>query len=223
MKATWKTIHKLLGKGKVASCSSLAVDNQLTSDPLAIANHFNNHFASIVNKLVDNRPLSLHNFKKYLGTSSTESMYLNSTSLFEIKNVLLELKSNSSSGIDETLSSVLKSTPDNILQALAHIFNLSLSCGEYISAFKVAKVVPVFKKGSPTEVNNYRPISLFPVSSKVLEKIMHRRVTSCFTQQNFFFKFQFGFRKNHSPSLANTLLTEYIVKAFENRKFWMYF
>ena len=106
----------------------------------------------------------------------------------------------------------------NILQALAHIFNLSLSCGEYISAFKVAKVVPVFKKGNPTEVNNYRPISLLPVMSKVFEKIMHRRVTLFLTQQNFFFKLQFGFRKNRFTSLANTLLTEYIVEAFENRE-----
>ena len=57
MKATWKTINKLLGKGKVASCSSLVVDNQLTSDSLAIANYFNNHFASIASKLVDNLPL----------------------------------------------------------------------------------------------------------------------------------------------------------------------
>ena len=218
MKATWKTINKLLGKGKVASCSSLVVDSQLTSDSLAIANYFNNHFASIASKLVDNLLPSLHNFREYLGTSSADSMYLNPTSLLEIKNILLELKSTSSSGIDEIPSSVLKSTPDNILQALAHIFNLSLSRGEYISAFKIAKIVPVFKKGNPTEVNNYRPISLLPVMSKVLEKIMHRRVTSFLTQQNFFFKLQFGFRKNHSTSLANTLLTEYIVEAFENRK-----
>ena len=92
-------------------------------------------------------------------------MYFNPTSLLEVKNILLELKSKSSSGIDEIPSSVLKNTPDNVLQALAHIFNLSLSCGEYISAFKIAKVVPVFKKGNPTEENNYRPISLLPVMS----------------------------------------------------------
>ena len=105
-----------------------------------------------------------------------------------------------------------------MLQAVAHVFNLSSSCGKYIPVFKIAKVVPVFKKGNPTEVNNYRPISLLSVMSKVLEKIMHRRVTSFLTQLNFFFKLQFGFRKNHSTSLANTLLTEYIVEAFENRK-----
>ena len=65
------------------------VDNLLTSHPLAIANYFNNHFASIASKLVDNLPPSLHNFKEYLGISSADFMYLNPTSLLEVKNVLL--------------------------------------------------------------------------------------------------------------------------------------
>ena len=67
---------------------------------------------------------------------------------------------------------VLKSTPENILLALAHIFNLSLSSGKFIDAFKVAKVIPVFKKGSTYDVNKYRPISLLLVLSKILEKIV---------------------------------------------------
>ena len=92
-------------------------------------------------------------------------MYLNPTSLFGVKNALLELKSKSSSGIDEIPFLVLKSTPDNILLALAHVFNFSLSCGVYISAFEVAKVISVFKKGSPSEVNNYRPLESTYVES----------------------------------------------------------
>ena len=112
----------------------------------------------------------------------------------------------------ELMTSVLKSTitPNNILQALAHVFNLCLSCVEYISVLKLQKSFQFLKKGSLIEVNNYRPISWLPAMSKVLEKIMHRCVTSFLIQQNFFFRFQFGFRKNHSTSLATTLLTEYI-------------
>ena len=142
-------------------------------------------------------------------------MYLNPTSLFEVKNVLLELESKFSSGIDKIPSLVLKSTPDNLLLALAHVFNLSLSYEECISALKVAKVIPVFTKGCPTEVNNYRPI---PVMSKVLKKILLCLVTSFLIQRNLFFKFQFGFRKNHFTGPANTLLTECIIEAFENQK-----
>ena len=68
--------------------------------------------------------------------------------------------------------SVIKSTPDNILFTLSHVFNLSIMQGKCINYFKKAKVIPVHKKGPKHDVNNYRPISLLPAMSKILEKIM---------------------------------------------------
>ena len=61
----------------------------------------------------------------------------------------------------------------HILIALSHIFNLLIAQGVYLDAFKTAKVIPILKKGSALDVNNYRPISLLPALSKILEKIMH--------------------------------------------------
>ena len=82
----------------------------------------------------------------------------------------------------------------------------------------------MFKIGSPTEVNNYRPISLLSVMSKVLEKIMPRRLTSFLTQQNFFFKFQFGLEENHSTGMRiPCLLRTYLKRLKIGRKFWVYF
>ena len=112
-------------------------------------------------------PIS-HNFKEYLPLSSSNSLYFNPTSPLEIKRIIADLKSKNSSGMDGISSKALKYTPDNILWVIAHIFNLSLSNGEFINAFKLVKVVPVFKKGSTYDVNNYRPISLLPVLSKIL-------------------------------------------------------
>ena len=117
--------------------------------------------------------------------------------------------------MDGIPSKALKCTPDNILLAIAHIFKLSLSNGEFIDAFKVAKVVPVFKKGSIYDVNNYRPTSLLPVLSKILEKLVYKRLVSFFNGLSFFHKNQFGFRKNFSTSHATTLLVEIITTAFE--------
>ena len=74
--------------------------------------------------------------------------------------------------MDGIPSKVLKSTPENIRIALAHIFNLSICSGKFIDAFKVAKVMPVFKKGSTYDFNNYRLINLLSVLSKFLEKIV---------------------------------------------------
>ena len=80
--------------------------------------------------------------------------------------------------------------------------------GKFITAFKKAKVIPVFKKGRHKDVANYRPISLLSVMSKILEKIMYVQVISFLNQQNFFNNFQFGFRKNHSTSHACSLMIE---------------
>jgi len=65
---------------------------------------------------------------------------------------------------------VVKCTPNNILKAFSYVFNLSLVQGTFTSCFKTAKVIPIFKKGDPKNIANYRPISLLPYFSKILEK-----------------------------------------------------
>ena len=68
----------------------------------------------------------------------------------------------------------------------------------------------MFKKGSTYDVNNYRPICLLSVRSKILEKIVYKRLVSFLIRQNFFHQNQFGFRKKYSTSHATTLLVENI-------------
>ena len=146
------------------------------------------------------------------------TLYLYPTSLTEIKKLISNLRPKKSTGTDEIPPTILKSTPDNILIALTHVFNLSLDCGEFISDFKTAKVAPIHKKGSVTNVCNYRPISLLCSLSKILKKFIYNRVVLFLKKQNFFYKYQFGFNKNHSISHATSLLIENIAKAFENKE-----
>ena len=120
--------------------------------------------------------------------------------------------------MDGIPTSVLKNSPDNILTALFHIVNLSLSQGIFFPSFETAKVIPVFKKDCATDVNNYRPISLLPAMSKILEKVMYKLVMSFLTQQRFFYNGQFGFRKKHDTNHAVTWLVKNIVKAFKNKQ-----
>ena len=221
LKKTWKNINSLLGKKKLNPCSTLKIDNQLTSDAVTIANHFNLHFVEGGTKLVNKLPPTSHNFKEFLPFRIPNSLYFNPTAPLEIKRIVTDLKSKNSYGMDGIPSKVLKSTPENILLALAHIFNLSLSSGKFIDAFKVAKVIPVFKKGSTYDVNNYRPISLLSVLSKILEKIAYKRLVSFLIRQNFFHKNQFGIRKKYLTSHATTLLVENITAAFEKSNVWL--
>ena len=87
-------------------------------------------------------------------------------------------------------------------QRNCHIFNLSLSSGIFPSALKIAKVIPIFKKGSHSELGNYRRISLLKIFGKILEHIASARINSYFTKYNLFYDLQFGFRAKHSTNLA---------------------
>ena len=92
-------------------------------------------------------------------------------------------------GTDEVPLSILKTTPDNVLFALTHVFNLSLINGNrdhFISGFKTAKFVPIYKKGNITNVCNYCPISLLCSMSKILEKLVYNQVISFLNKQSFF-------------------------------------
>ena len=71
---------------------------------------------------------------------------------------------------------LLKLIKSPISKPLELLFNHSLSTGKVPQNFKIARVIPVFKKGSKTDINNYRPISLISVYNKLLEKLVYKRV-----------------------------------------------
>jgi len=91
---------------------------------------------------------------------------------------------------------------------LLYIFNLSFNCGEVPQSLKIAKVVPLYKKGDKDNPGNYRPISLLSIFAKMLEKLMYRRLYNYLHKQNILYKYQFGFRKGYSTSLALTELLD---------------
>ena len=221
IRKTWQIINNLLGKPKNHNCTSLNVDGQISANEALMANHFNIHFATVGSVLSKNIKYSSSGtkFNKFLGSSYPHCMYINPTCVPEIKKILSVMQSKNSCGLDEIPMSILKRSPDNILFILCHIFNLSLAQGKFICDFKKAKVIPVHKKGSKLDVNNYRPISLLPVMSKILERIVYKRLHSFLNQAKFFHQHQFGFRKKHSTSNALTVMIEHVTKAFEEKKY----
>ena len=121
-------------------------------------------------------------------------MYVWLTCLMEVKNILINSKPKLSAGFDEIPLKLLKSSPDNIIMALSHIFNLST--GKVISDFKIDKMIPLYKKCDTSAINNYKPISSLSNISKILEKIMYRRVISFLNRHNFFSKINLVSEKN---------------------------
>ena len=105
--------------------------------------------------------------------------------------------------LDGFLTIVVKSVSNHIAKQLTHIFNLLFTSGVLPGKLKLAKVTPIFKSNDKISVNNYRPISLLPVFSKVLEKLMHKRLVSFFVHKcNLLTEYQHGFREKHSTYMA---------------------
>ena len=96
-----------------------------------------------------------------------------------------------------------------ICYPLCAIFNLSISTGVVPYKMKIAKVAPIFKSGSKEDVSNYRPISVLPLFSKMLEKYVYCRLSYFLEKCNIISNYQYGFRHGYSTSSA---LTEFLHK-----------
>ena len=106
-----------------------------------------------------------------------------------------------------------------MLVPLKCIFDLSLKSGTFLEKMKVARVTPVFKSVETSLMTNYRPISVLPCFSKMLERITYNRLQKYLTENNLLYCQQFGFQKGHCPEHAILQLVEQINQFFEKKEF----
>ena len=135
----------------------------------------------------------------------------------ELKDAFFSLKVNKSPGYDEISFNVVKNCFGPLLKAV--IFNLSLQKGSFPDELKIAKVTPVFKADDVNELGNYRPISVLPCFSKILERIMYNRLFKYLKTNEILYKKQFGFQERHSTEYAIIQLTDQINNCFEKTHF----
>ena len=110
-------------------------------------------------------------------------------------------------GIDDINYFILKASAPVIVKSLIQLVNKSLLEGRFPNRWKTAKIVPVFKKGGKMQADNYRPISLSCVS-KILEKVVQRKLVFYLRTNGILSKEQSGFRLNHSTNTAVIKVTD---------------
>ena len=176
-----------------------------------IANNFNIYFTTVGNTLAANLPQT-DNDPVELIESNPDNFFCIPTTPAEINNIIIHSKSKKSTGFDNIDSYIVKQIAPQIVNQLANIFNKSFLTGIVPSKLKVAKVIPLYKTKDPALFSNYRPISLLPFFSKILERLMHNRLYNFLTEHNILAMNQFGFRKNYSTFLALMDLVDNISK-----------
>ena len=108
-----------------------------------------------------------------------------------------------------------------------YIFNLSFTTGIVPDLIKIAKVVPVYKKGERNVPGNYRPISLLSIFDKIVDKLMYKHLLMFLEMNDILYEYQFGFRKNYSTSQAVMEVLDNIYQSCDNSEttigiFWIY-
>ena len=103
-------------------------------------------------------------------------------------------KSHTASGSDGVSCHMLRATARAITPAITSIFNKSLEQSKLPNDWKTSNVTPILKHGDPSSVLNYRPISLLPLLSKLLERIVHNKISNFLYSNKLLSNCQFGFR-----------------------------
>ena len=132
------------------------------------------------------------------GTEIPNSMFLDPTSEYEVTEAVKNFKLGKAAGYDNISMNMIKQSIEFISKPLTHIINLSIVDGIVPDQMKIARVIPVFKCDDYSKFNNYRPISVLPAFSKLLEGIMYDRLLKFIEKYNILSEQQYGFRKGRS-------------------------
>ena len=201
------------------------MDDHKYDNPKDIANHFNEHFSNIVSNFTQNFNLNaipdLHKLNQFLSAKLPSDSVFNlppiSTSF--VLEYLRNMDIRKASGQDCISPFFLKAAAPAIAESISCLCNLSIASGTFPSQWKIAKISPLHKSGEITDINNFRPISLLPVLSKILEKHIFIKFYEFLTKHSLLYPQQFGFRENHSCELALIQLLDKLYQAMDKGNF----
>ena len=177
-----------------------------------IAKIFNDHFSTVgqtINDSIPNPTDNSHPLDYLSDIVVTNSFFFRPISCNAVKHVINNLK-NKSAHISTYPNLVLKYLSNLIAPILCDIYNKSIQAGYFPQSLKSARVVPVYKSGPKTEVNNYRGISVLPPFGKIFEKLVHFQLYNYLDNLKLLSPNQYGFRKKLSTSDAMTNMLQYI-------------
>ena len=140
-------------------------------------------------------------------------------SINKLKDAFFSLKINKSSGVNDASFNIIKKCFGVLCEPLTYLFQISLEKGVFPDDLKIAKVTPIYKAGDNSDVSNYRPISVLPCSSKILERLMYNRLYKYLKENNILYEKQFGFQSGYSTNNAIVQLVDKIYDSSEKEQF----
>ena len=177
LKKAWKIMKGIINKNRSNSVNARfkLQDGSLTTDKQLISEWFNEFFVGIGSSLAKKIPTQNVSPSKFMGAKELHSIYLTTVSPSEINKIISSLKYGAP-GHDEISSGILRIISSHINEPSAYLCNLSFINGIFPTELKLAKVLLLCKADYQCLFNNYRPVSLLCVLSKVFETVMYNRL-----------------------------------------------
>ena len=218
---TWKTINEIPSGNHKTNCSpkSLNINGNEITNQLHIATEFNVFFTNIGLNLSNNIAYSGEKDCDYYLIDNLNCKFaLDKVDEQNVSKTIDNLPNKASCGFDNISTIFLEQIAPTIIKPLTLLINQVFNTGIFPERLKLAKVTPVFKKGDSNLINNYRPISLLPVISKVLEKIIANQLSKYFEDNKLFHDNQYGFRTGLSTEYATIELTDRIISNMDRNE-----
>ena len=199
-KTYWKILKSFYKDSKVPLIPPLLVNNKFVSDFAAKANLFNEFFSSQCIPLSNNSVLPSN---KYFLTD--KRLMTIDFKKEDILKIIRKLNVNKAHGHDDISIRMLKICDSVVTEPLSILFKNCIESGIFPNVWKMSHIIPSYKKNDKCYINNYRPVSLLPICSKIFERIIYNPVFSYLENNDLLTPNQSGFRPN--DSCVNQLLS----------------
>ena len=210
LKKTWKIINNILSRNlEKKSVKKIIFNNLSYSEDVEIASIFNDFFCSIGMKYDSEIPFSNLDPCHFIDVRHSHSFFLEPVSVVEVEYYIKTLK-NSKQDINSISIQIFKENSSILSTVIVDLINVCFQAGIFPKILKKAIVLPLFKNGDPEIMSNYRPISILPTLSKIIEKCLKSRLLHYFGSHNLFNQVQFGYQNNISTQDAILHVTEKI-------------
>ena len=214
----WKNILGWLNWCSSGSPSKLYHAGQIITSPARLAEIMNNFFVNKIATIRQGLPSQTDDPLRTLQKIMKDSDSVFSLSCVHpdtVKKIILSLKNSKSCGIDTIDTYILKLIVDDILPAVTHIVNISIQQSTFPSLYKMAKVIPLFKKDDPLLPKNYRPVAILCIISKVIERVVFIQIVEYMNRNELFHPNHHGFRAHHSTTTAMVQMYDSWVQAVD--------
>ena len=214
----WKIIREIAPSNFGQKSQDLELDTTML-------NNFNKHFVNTGNRIQEEitqekekRNLDLQAKEKdpTIATAQIDSLML--TNEEQIKKIVKKIDRNKATGVDEIPIKLIKDAIEILAAPISTLINKIITTGIIPAEFKTALVTPTFKKGDKNKVDNYRPISVLPAMSKIMEYTIKDQLYEYMEQNNIMTNWQHAFKIGHSTTTCLLKLTEDIRKGIDDGK-----